>query len=282
MPEPTESPWVRYMGDPVYRAVATGEHMMAPPYLRDIFRQLAMAACQARDAQRDPDPIRQACVKCGNPDPTHTNCRASDTPTPSRPEGETPKCPCCGSSETGLTTGNAVGNTHDCHACYTDFTPTPAPASGEEDEVIVKALVIAAKRWERSKDYGAGEKLEAFERRVVDRLARLTRELAEAREAAKAWEGFFDAEHALYVAACGDRDAARAEPEPRGLAARLKRDWLAAVDEAFERSTGASGVPGMEDVTVWRTSPDEFYERLKEAIARRAFGGLAAAKGETP
>lgn len=86
------------------------------------------------------------------------------TPTPA-PEGEAPRKP-LDYAQTLVPIGG---------------TPTPAPASGEEDEVIVKALVIAAKRWERSKDYGAGEKLEAFERRVVDRLARLTRELAEAR-----------------------------------------------------------------------------------------------------
>ncbi len=53
---------------------------------------------------------------------------------PVEPENATdpPRCPNCGSTKTGPTSGNGVGNTMDCLACYADFTPADAPVEPEE------------------------------------------------------------------------------------------------------------------------------------------------------
>jgi hypothetical protein len=49
---------------------------------------------------------------------------------------KTINCPNCGSEKVALTSGNAVGNTHDCLTCLTDFTP-----DNHEDIAYLLAIV---------------------------------------------------------------------------------------------------------------------------------------------
>ena len=244
------------------------------------------------------------CPTPSRPDLTHeaTQILASRA-TPS-PEGET--CPCCGSTKTGPTSGNAVGNTHDCHVCLTDFTPTasadaspPARERGETPEAHLAQEAANKARWKAERDARTPtpparargeEKDRAWHcepcamvhvgdcpnghvsevRKLRLDIARLTRELAEAREQEQRLDAI------LRESACPHSDNEGFEAEDAGLPSPRYRALNEDGDEIVLADTPTEAV--RQVIRCWHTT-GEYAELLRDE-RDKALGALDATRAE--